>query len=120
MKFLLAGDWMQPYVNYVAPLLESGVKILIYAGDADFICNWIGNKAWTLNLEWEGQEKFNEAKDITWVSDRTGEEAGEWRMAGNLAFLRVYEAGHMVPYDQPIVSSEFFDMWIHGHNKTRV
>jgi cathepsin A (carboxypeptidase C) len=96
MNFLLAGDWMHPYVKYVAPLLEDGIKVLIYAGDADYICNWIGNKAWTMELEWSGKDKFNKAKDITWTSHKTGVAAGEWRMAGNLAFLRVYEAGHMV------------------------
>jgi cathepsin A (carboxypeptidase C) len=33
MNFLLAGDWMRPYVNYIPPILESGVKVLIYAGN---------------------------------------------------------------------------------------
>ena len=28
---------------------------MIYAGDVDFICNWLGNKAWTLDLEWDGK-----------------------------------------------------------------
>jgi cathepsin A (carboxypeptidase C) len=100
MNFLLAGDWMRPYVNYVAPILEAGVKVLIYAGDADYICNHFGNKAWTLALEWSGQEAFNNAKDSKWTSKLTGKAAGEFRMARNFAFLRVYEAGHMVPYDQ--------------------
>lgn len=36
MNFLLAGDWMRPYVDYIPPLLESGIKVLIYAGDADY------------------------------------------------------------------------------------
>ncbi|KAI8904851.1 Alpha/Beta hydrolase protein [Gorgonomyces haynaldii] len=117
MNFLLAGDWMHPYVEYIAPLLEEGVKVLIYAGDADYICNWIGNKAWVLALEWSGQDDFNNAKDVEWVSEKTGKPAGEFRMAGNLAFLRVFEAGHMVPYDQPEHSNEFFNTWIHGHSK---
>ncbi|KAI8897204.1 Alpha/Beta hydrolase protein [Globomyces pollinis-pini] len=117
MNFLLAGDWMHPYVEYVPYILESGVKVLIYAGDADFICNHIGNKAWVLALEWEGQEAFNAAEDWKWTSKITKREAGEFRMAGNLAYLRVYEAGHMVPYDQPEHSLEFFSMWIHGHKK---
>ena len=29
------------------------------------------------------------------------EAAGEMRQFGNLHFLRVYDAGHMVPMDQP-------------------
>jgi hypothetical protein len=30
---LVGGDWMLPYVNDVAPLLdEAGVRVLIYAG----------------------------------------------------------------------------------------
>ncbi|KAJ3317249.1 hypothetical protein HDV06_001820 [Boothiomyces sp. JEL0866] len=113
MNFLLAGDWMRPYVEYIPEILESGVRVLVYAGDADFICNWIGNKAWTLALEWEGSEGFNNAEDWQWKSKITGKDAGEFRMFGNFAFLRVYEAGHMVPYDQPEHSSEFFNMWIH-------
>ena len=96
MNFLLAGDWMRPYVEYIPPLLESGIKVLIYAGDADYICNWIGNKAWTVALEWSGSEGFAEADDVVWKSKLTGKEAGELRMFENFAFLRVYEAGHMV------------------------
>ena len=34
--------------DQIPELLANGVKVLIYAGDCDFICNWIGNKAWTL------------------------------------------------------------------------
>lgn len=117
MNFLLAGDWMRPYVDYVAPLLEAGIKVLIYAGDADFICNHFGNKAWTLALEWSGQDAFNAAKDVKWTA-RTGKVAGEFRMAGNLGFLRVYEAGHMVPYDQPEHSLEFINTWMHGHKSS--
>lgn len=68
------------------------------AGDADFICNWYGNKAWTLELPWSGQDEFNAADDLDWVSDITGEVAGEVRSTpdGQFVFLRVFGAGHMV------------------------
>jgi len=116
MNFLLAGDWMRPYVEYIPTLLESSVKVLIYAGDADYICNWIGNKAWTRALEWSGTDEFDSAKDHLWVSKTTGREAGEFRMYDNFAFLRVYEAGHMVPYDQPEHAAEFIEEWLHHDN----
>lgn len=56
----------------------------------------VGNKAWTLALDWPGNQGFNEAKDEPWFSWTTAEEAGQIRSFGNLTFLRVYDAGHMV------------------------
>ena len=58
------GDWMRDYAtDYVTPMLEGGVRALIYAGDTDFICNWMGNKAWTRALQWSGHEKFDSSLD---------------------------------------------------------
>jgi cathepsin A (carboxypeptidase C) len=37
IRFMMAGDWMRPYVTLVPELLDEGVKVLIYAGDADYI-----------------------------------------------------------------------------------
>ena len=31
--------------------------------DQDYICNWIGNKAWTMALPWSGQADFKAAED---------------------------------------------------------
>src|ERR1700761_216197 len=45
-NFLFAGDWMKPFHRLVPGILEK-IPVLIYAGDADFICNWLGNLAWT-------------------------------------------------------------------------
>ncbi|KAI9306874.1 Alpha/Beta hydrolase protein [Cunninghamella echinulata] len=117
-RFSLAGDWMRPYVNDVPPLLEDGIRVLIYAGDADFICNWMGNKAWSLELPWSGGEEFkNDAKDEKWVSalDQTTQ-FGELRSTkdGKFAFLRVFGAGHMVPYDQPEASLQMLNTWVHN------
>lgn len=41
---------------YVAALLERGVRVLIYVGTYDWICNWVGNERWTLAMEWSGQD----------------------------------------------------------------
>jgi cathepsin A (carboxypeptidase C) len=111
-NFVKQGDEMYPIVNYIPPLLESGLRVLIYAGDADWICNWIGNKGWVLKLDWPGKQGFNRAKDIPWVSKKSGKPAGEFRQYENFAFLRVYESSHFVPFDQPVHSNEFINAWI--------
>lgn len=36
-NFLFNGDWMKPYYLAVPVLLEAGIPVLIYAGDADFM-----------------------------------------------------------------------------------
>ena len=39
--FITEVDMFQPTQFYLAELLERGVKILIYAGTYDMICNWV-------------------------------------------------------------------------------
>ncbi|KAG0177442.1 hypothetical protein DFQ29_004812 [Apophysomyces sp. BC1021] len=114
-SFQMAGDWMRPYVQLLPEILNSGTRLLIYAGDADYVCNWVGNKAWTLELPWEGQEEYTAASDRVWHSS-SGMEAGEVRATkdGRLTFLRVYKAGHMVPYDQPAHALDMVKAWIQG------
>ncbi|POS87032.1 hypothetical protein EPUL_000587, partial [Erysiphe pulchra] len=110
-NFLLQGDWMKPYHKLIPEILEE-IPLLIYAGDADFICNWLGNKAWAEALEWNGKEMFNkaESKDIELGN---GSKYGKIKSSGNFTFLQVFEAGHMVPMDQPEVSLDFLNRWLH-------
>jgi carboxypeptidase C (cathepsin A) len=49
-------DMLHPTSEYVAALLKRGARVLIYVGAVDWICNWVGNERWTLELEWSGKE----------------------------------------------------------------
>ncbi|KDO17762.1 hypothetical protein SPRG_16804 [Saprolegnia parasitica CBS 223.65] len=97
-----SADFMQDYVSYVPDLLAHGVRVLIYAGDADIMCNWVGNEAWTKDLVWSRQAAFNNATVHPLLVD--GASYGEVRSISSLSFVRVYEAGHMVPTNQPKAS----------------
>jgi cathepsin A (carboxypeptidase C) len=44
MKF--HTDWMKSFSRYVADLLNDGIPALIYAGDVDYICNYLGNRTY--------------------------------------------------------------------------
>lgn len=95
LALAFAGQEMRDVDHLLPPLLEAGVRVLIYAGDDDMICNWIGNKAWTLGMPWPGKDAFNAAEDEAYVVD--GKTAGVLRSADGFSFLQVHEAGHMVP-----------------------
>lgn len=101
--FSESGDVARSVSSYVADLLDNGLRVLIYAGDADLACNWLGNRAWTLALAWNGMEGYNAAPEVRFSSDQNTD-AGVIRSYGGLSFLRVFNAGHMVPQDQPEVS----------------
>ncbi|KAJ3411561.1 hypothetical protein HDV05_002030 [Chytridiales sp. JEL 0842] len=114
-RFVMTADGAKSYDGDVAYLLEEGVKVLVYNGDADYACHWMGNVAWLNKMEWSGAEGFRNAKLLPWsLSEEDGNASGEFRTFGNLTWLRIYEAGHMVPYDQPIVSLIMLTLWIGG------
>ena len=86
---------------------------MLYAGDVDYICNWLGNKKWALDLEWDGKTEFVQAEDKPWMLSN-GENMGRIRSHENFKFLQVYNAGHMVPMDQPQAASEMLNSWLDG------
>jgi carboxypeptidase C (cathepsin A) len=92
--FHAADDSLRMATEHVAGLLERGVRVLIYVGTYDWICNWIGNERWTLALEWSGQEEFASKALHTWEVD--GKVAGKSRSAGKFTFATINAAGHMV------------------------
>lgn len=112
-NFLFQGDWMQPFHRLVPDLLDQ-IPVLIYAGDADFICNWLGNRAWTEALEWKGKKSYNAAKtkDLLLSDDNTP--IGSVKASGNFTFVRLHAGGHMVPYDQPVASLDVLNRWLDG------
>lgn len=83
-------------------------------GDADFICNWLGNYAWTEALDWPGKAAYNQVDMTPLRVGGEGEKYGEVKSSGNLTFMRIHAAGHMVPLDQPEGGLDFFNRWLHG------
>ncbi|ATY60816.1 carboxypeptidase Y [Cordyceps militaris CM01] len=111
--FSRTGDWMKP-IWRVVPGLLAKIPVLIYAGDADYICNWLGNRAWAKALEWPGKAAFNKAPEVPLKLGGSGKEYGKVTHSGNFNFMQIYGAGHMVPEDQPVSSLDFFNRWIAG------
>jgi cathepsin A (carboxypeptidase C) len=108
----LLGDWMLDLSPKVTQILDSGLDVLVYSGDKDFICNWRGGEAWTHAVDWTGKDSFSKAEYGDWnVSDKP---AGSLKTFNNLKFLRVYEAGHMVPMNQPEAALQMLNEFTAG------
>ncbi|PNW82448.1 hypothetical protein CHLRE_06g279400v5 [Chlamydomonas reinhardtii] len=93
------GDWLRSYDDLLPAMMEDGIHVMIYAGDLDLICNWVGNQRWVDALQWERSGEWPAVAPVEW--EVTGAKAGTVRELGTLSFVRVYQAGHMVPMDQP-------------------
>ncbi|KAH7098189.1 peptidase S10, serine carboxypeptidase [Auriculariales sp. MPI-PUGE-AT-0066] len=52
LDFMAAGDDLHTSNDYVVELLERGIRMLVYVGNYDCVCNWISNLAWMNSLEW--------------------------------------------------------------------
>ncbi|CAN1339478.1 Serine carboxypeptidase 3 [Linum perenne] len=105
-------DWMRNLEVGIPALLEDGVNMLIYAGEYDLICNWLGNSRWVHAMEWSGQKEFVSSPELSFEVD--GSEAGKLKTHGPLSFLKVHNAGHMVPMDQPKAALEMLKRWTRG------
>ncbi|KAK7393008.1 hypothetical protein VNO78_21458 [Psophocarpus tetragonolobus] len=105
-------DWMRNLEVGIPALLEDGINLLIYAGEYDLICNWLGNSRWVHAMEWSGQKEFATSLEVPFVVD--GSEAGLLKSHGPLSFLKVHDAGHMVPMDQPKAALEMLKKWSNG------
>jgi Serine carboxypeptidase len=70
----------------------STIKILIYAGDKDIICNYIG-------LRDSLESRFGKRSKMEW-------KYGEYQEWDNLSLFVIRNASHMVPFDHPMGAKE--------------
>ncbi|KAF9042308.1 serine carboxypeptidase [Panaeolus papilionaceus] len=114
LAFGLSQDVLQSSTEHVAALLERGVRVLIYVGAYDWICNHIGNERWTLALEWTRHDEFASQPLRDWLVD--GKVAGKTRSVKDFSYVTIDGAGHMVPYDKPKESLAMVQRWLAGED----
>ncbi|KAJ6570924.1 serine carboxypeptidase [Mycena vulgaris] len=131
--FMLHGDGMRATKRLLPVLVDDGIRLLVYAGNtgqsdplrswiscsnpaADLMCNYVGKSRWVAQLPSTHQDAFGKAPFRPWSV--SGRPAGVVRSAGggagNVTYLTVYEAGHMVPHDQPEAALDMFTKWIYN------
>ena len=99
--FQKTGDFVYPnFLTDLETILNNSVRVALIYGDADYICNWFGGQAVSLQVDYIHSAEFRAAGYTPFVVD--GTEFGEVRQYGNFSFLRMYESGHEVPFYQPV------------------
>jgi len=113
-------DRLQGAVKDSRKLVDQGIYVVQYNGDADYICNWIGNEAVVAKIDPPGISTAG----YTNISSSDDIVHGVVKQSDNFAFARIYESGHEVPFYQPLVSLEMFERVINGYDvatgKTKV
>lgn len=91
-------------------LAQQGVTVAMYAGDADYNCNWLGNEKIADEINVPGWTKAGYV-NITTSDNKVH---GQVKQSGKFSFSRVYESGHEVPFYQPLAALEMFERIING------
>ncbi|KAJ2974419.1 hypothetical protein NUW58_g8159 [Xylaria curta] len=101
----------EPAVNLLPDLLKE-LRILLFSGSEDLICNHMGTEAFISNLEWNGGKGF-EVSPGNWAPRRSwtfeGDAAGFWQEARNLTYVLFNNSSHMVPFDFPRRTRDMLD-----------
>jgi carboxypeptidase C (cathepsin A) len=96
------------FISRLSSVVQSGITTLIWAGDADWICNWLGNVETVNAIEYAGSKKFENKEGRNYTVN--GVVKGIFKSMGNLGWLRVFDAGHLVPYYRRLA----YDFQIHS------
>lgn len=94
-NFASTGDWMRNSRPNLEKVINAGVRTLILAGDADYICNYMGFELMVDALQTKFTTEYKQQNWTSWTV--TGTTAGQYKNAGTFSYVRVYQAGHEVP-----------------------
>ncbi|WQF86073.1 Putative peptidase S10, serine carboxypeptidase, alpha/Beta hydrolase [Colletotrichum destructivum] len=126
-RFSASGDYVAPTTAALRALLEYSrdiskkagggsrrpLDVLLYVGVTDIICNPDGVLEALRGIEWEGKASFRGTPwaELPWETS-SGGRAGRVKSVPGLWLAEVEEAGHMVPYDQPVSSLKLVKHWL--------
>eukprot|EP00584_Thalassiosira_punctigera_P012906 CAMPEP_0172554578 /NCGR_PEP_ID=MMETSP1067-20121228/55320_1 /TAXON_ID=265564 ORGANISM="Thalassiosira punctigera, Strain Tpunct2005C2" /NCGR_SAMPLE_ID=MMETSP1067 /ASSEMBLY_ACC=CAM_ASM_000444 /LENGTH=668 /DNA_ID=CAMNT_0013342973 /DNA_START=136 /DNA_END=2142 /DNA_ORIENTATION=+ len=107
---------------------ESKPHMLFFNGIHDLICNHVGNEQLLDALPWSKTSQYTQQPRHAWESGVdtslkfnyiAGRPDGYIKQFDNLSFLKILEAGHMVPMDQPAVALAMIHTLVYGTGKSK-
>ena len=92
-------------------VLNADIRVLVYVGQYDIICNHLGVEKMLSELQWKYSKKWNEAQPGVWVVDSSP--VGHVKAFNNLQYALILDSGHMMPMDSPSVAMTMIEKFIH-------
>ncbi|PFH46762.1 hypothetical protein AMATHDRAFT_69125 [Amanita thiersii Skay4041] len=108
--FSLAGELGRTFLPELGKLADAGFRLLIWAGDTDIKCNWLGVHESMVAMNWHGNETLKSMDFMEMSID--GKPIAAVKNIGNFSFARVYRAGHHLPGYQPEAALEIFAQFL--------
>ncbi|THH27823.1 hypothetical protein EUX98_g6359 [Antrodiella citrinella] len=88
----------------ILPRVLERVPVMLFAGDQDLICNYVGVESLVQTLTWNGEKGLGTVQTQSWAVNNIP--AGTWVTSRNLTYVKIFNASHMVGYDVPHVSHD--------------
>ncbi|XP_017334981.1 lysosomal protective protein [Ictalurus punctatus] len=104
--------YMDVKKQYLKILGALKYRVLVYNGDVDMACNFLGDEWFVESLQ---QEVQVQRRPWLYSNGETQQIGGFVKEFSNLAFLTVKGSGHMVPTDKPIAAFAMFSRFITKH-----
>ncbi|XP_036387120.1 lysosomal protective protein [Megalops cyprinoides] len=101
--------YMDVKKQYLKLLGALKYRVLVYNGDVDMACNFLGDEWFVESLQQEVQVKRRPWLYNNGESQQVG---GFVKDFSNLAFLTVKGSGHMVPTDKPVAAYTMFSRFL--------
>ncbi|KAI1642073.1 putative carboxypeptidase S1 [Daldinia loculata] len=96
--FIYSGDVVdaRSFMTQLSAVVQASVRVVVWTGDADYVSNWLGTLRVVDLIEWPGKKTFTN-QDMTPYT-LNGTQKGVFKSLDNLTFMRIFEAGHHVPF----------------------
>jgi hypothetical protein len=109
-------EWMRGVTSEVEGILQNypDIRLVFYNGILDLICDHHGVERWLDRLKWDGSDEFTKAWRYGWTPIYEGPPVAYAKEKHQLSFLKIKNAGHFVPLEQPYVALEMIRRILQG------
>ena len=95
-----SDDLLRPVIKEVDYLISQGLKVVVYQGQFDMLCDTVGTEQWINKLTWSGLQGFKYAtRKPLYIDGQKGQTQAFVKSYGDFSLYYILNAGLMVPSD---------------------